>query len=446
MTFGQLQEIRTYYDFVSVDDDRYWIDGKYRQVLLSPRELNAASLPTRTFINEHLTFTHGMGLTLGPVNQVTTEGLPVLFVQDLPPGLERLAQGHPAADLLRRAGQRLRLRGDPAAGVRPSVGRRQRLRRLRGQRRRPGGQSCSAGWCWRRASAPPRSSSPSDITDEQPGPLLPEHHGPGGQGAPVPAVRPGSLPGDHRCGTLEWILDAYTTTDRYPYSQRLDDGTSYMRNSVKVRDRRLRRIGHGRTSAPRRSADPDLVADLPRHLPAARQHAGRPAGAPALSGRPLPDPDQPLHHLPHGCRRRTSTTGRTSGRSRWSSERDGSVPFMRHIVMRLPDEPQGGVHLHGAVHAAGEGQPGGVDGGPERRRGLRQAPGLPPVPAEPGLRAAADREPDQPEHRDLPAGLAVGPARLAGDPGRPAGDPDRGEPCSTSSRSTCRPKAAGSPN
>ncbi len=84
-TFGQLQEIRTYYDFVSVDDDRYWIDGKYRQVLLSPRELNPASLPTRTFINEHLTFTHGMGVTMRPVNQVTTEGLPVLFVKDLPP-------------------------------------------------------------------------------------------------------------------------------------------------------------------------------------------------------------------------------------------------------------------------------------------------------------------------------------------------------------------------
>ncbi|HVO34511.1 MAG TPA: UPF0182 family protein, partial [Gemmatimonadales bacterium] len=84
-TFGQLQEIRTYYDFVSVDDDRYWIDGRYRQVLLSPRELNPASLPTRTFINEHLTFTHGMGLTLAPVNEVTPEGLPVLFVKDLPP-------------------------------------------------------------------------------------------------------------------------------------------------------------------------------------------------------------------------------------------------------------------------------------------------------------------------------------------------------------------------
>src|SRR5205814_7019924 len=84
-TFGQLQEIRTYYDFVSVDDDRYWIDGRYRQVLLSPRELNSGSLPTRTFINERLTFTHGMGLTLGPVNQVTAEGLPVLFIKNLPP-------------------------------------------------------------------------------------------------------------------------------------------------------------------------------------------------------------------------------------------------------------------------------------------------------------------------------------------------------------------------
>ena len=84
-TFGQLQEIRTYYDFVSVDDDRYIINGELRQVLLSPRELNSAALPTRNFINEYLTFTHGMGLTMSPVNQVTPEGLPVLFIQDLPP-------------------------------------------------------------------------------------------------------------------------------------------------------------------------------------------------------------------------------------------------------------------------------------------------------------------------------------------------------------------------
>jgi uncharacterized membrane protein (UPF0182 family) len=84
-TFSQIQEIRTYYDFYSVDNDRYVIDGKYRQVMLSVRELNTESLPAHTFVNERLIYTHGYGLTLGPVNQVTTEGLPVLFIRDLPP-------------------------------------------------------------------------------------------------------------------------------------------------------------------------------------------------------------------------------------------------------------------------------------------------------------------------------------------------------------------------
>ena len=84
-TFGQIQEIRTYYDFASVDNDRYVIDGQYRQIMLSSRELNSESLPNRTWPNERLTFTHGYGVALGPVNQVTQEGLPVLFIKDLPP-------------------------------------------------------------------------------------------------------------------------------------------------------------------------------------------------------------------------------------------------------------------------------------------------------------------------------------------------------------------------
>lgn len=84
-TFGQLQEIRTYYDFISVDNDRYVIDGQYRQVMLSARELNIQSLPNPTWVNERLTFTHGYGITLGPVNEVTPEGAPVLFIKDLPP-------------------------------------------------------------------------------------------------------------------------------------------------------------------------------------------------------------------------------------------------------------------------------------------------------------------------------------------------------------------------
>lgn len=97
-TFGQIQEIRTYYDFVSVDNDRYKIGGEYRQVMLSAREVNSDSLPNRTWINERLTFTHGYGLTLGPVNQVTREGLPVLFIKNLPPesSVEELRVSEPS--------------------------------------------------------------------------------------------------------------------------------------------------------------------------------------------------------------------------------------------------------------------------------------------------------------------------------------------------------------
>ena len=84
-TFSQVQEIRTYYEFAEVDNDRYIIDGEIRQIMLSPRELASASLPNRNWINERLTFTHGYGMAAGPVNQVTPEGLPVLFVKDLPP-------------------------------------------------------------------------------------------------------------------------------------------------------------------------------------------------------------------------------------------------------------------------------------------------------------------------------------------------------------------------
>ena len=84
-TFSQIQEIRTYYDFVTVHNDRYMLNGQYRQTMLSARELNTESLPNRNWINDRLVFTHGYGVTLGPVNEVTPEGLPVLFIKDIPP-------------------------------------------------------------------------------------------------------------------------------------------------------------------------------------------------------------------------------------------------------------------------------------------------------------------------------------------------------------------------
>src|SRR5437870_1899374 len=232
-TFGQLQEIRTYYDFVSVDDDRYWIDGQYRQVLLSPRELNSASLPTRTFINERLTFTHGMGLTLGPVNQVTQEGLPVLFIKDLPPAssvslrvtrpelyfgeladswvFARTAQkefDYPSGD------ENIFTAYAGTGGVR--VG--SFLRRLvlatylRSLKVLLSSDitSDSRAMYFRNIRVRARTALPFFSFDGDPYLVVTDS------------------------GRLRWILDAYTATSRYPYAQPLADGTNYMRNSVKV--------------------------------------------------------------------------------------------------------------------------------------------------------------------------------------------------------------------
>ncbi len=85
-TYAQVQKIRPYYRFTDVDNDRYVINGEIRQVMLSARELDHTRLPgERTWINEHLIYTHGYGVVVGPVNRVTTEGQPEFFIKDIPP-------------------------------------------------------------------------------------------------------------------------------------------------------------------------------------------------------------------------------------------------------------------------------------------------------------------------------------------------------------------------
>lgn len=93
-TYAQLQEIRTYYKFFSVDIDRYRLDSGYRQVMLSARELEHTMLPenARTWVNLHLLFTHGNGIVMSPVTEKSTEGLPSLYLHDIPP----VADGGPA--------------------------------------------------------------------------------------------------------------------------------------------------------------------------------------------------------------------------------------------------------------------------------------------------------------------------------------------------------------
>ena len=86
-TYGQLQEIRPYYDLKNIDIDRYKINNQYRQVMLGARELDQKQLPeqAQTWINMRLKYTHGYGIAMNPVNEMTTEGLPDFFIQNIPP-------------------------------------------------------------------------------------------------------------------------------------------------------------------------------------------------------------------------------------------------------------------------------------------------------------------------------------------------------------------------
>ncbi|HXS08872.1 MAG TPA: UPF0182 family protein, partial [Candidatus Krumholzibacteria bacterium] len=232
-TFGQLQEIRTYYDFLSVDDDRYRIDGRYRQVLLSPRELNTASLPVRTFINERLTFTHGMGLTLGPVNEVTSEGLPVLFVKDLPPASSvSIKVTRPEiyfgeiTDSWVFANTKQREFDYPSGdeNVYASY---------------EGTGGVPVGSFGRRflMAAYFRSMKvllSSDITNQSRAMYFRNIRVRALKALPFLTFDSDPYLVIDDGGRLRWILDGYTRSSRYPYAERLGDGINYMRNSVKV--------------------------------------------------------------------------------------------------------------------------------------------------------------------------------------------------------------------
>src|SRR5207248_2185867 len=82
----QKQENRTYYDFNTADIDRYPVDSQQRQILLAGRELNynKLSFQAQTWVNQHIKFTHGYGLTMAPANTVSPDGQPVLWIQNIP--------------------------------------------------------------------------------------------------------------------------------------------------------------------------------------------------------------------------------------------------------------------------------------------------------------------------------------------------------------------------
>jgi uncharacterized protein len=89
-TITQIQALRPYYVFSDTDVDRYTIDGAYREVLLTPRELDINQLPgaSKSWINPHFVYTHGYGAVLAPVSKLTPDGLPVLLIENAPPEIK----------------------------------------------------------------------------------------------------------------------------------------------------------------------------------------------------------------------------------------------------------------------------------------------------------------------------------------------------------------------
>ena len=234
-TFAQLQEIRTYYKFVDVDNDRYRIGGEYRQLMLSPRELSYQHLQGgRNWINEHLTYTHGYGVVVGPVTRVTAEGLPEFFVKDIPPAA---ADGFPAITrpeiyygeianeyvLLRTRSQELDYpRGDQNVYT-----------RYEGR----GGIPITS-WLRRLAFAARfgelKIILSDDLTAESR--ILMYRTVAERLQRIAPFLRfdrdPYLVVTDD--GRLVWMIDGYTVTDRYPYSDPVRGFGNYVRNSVKA--------------------------------------------------------------------------------------------------------------------------------------------------------------------------------------------------------------------
>ena len=239
-TLRQIQEIRTYYDFPDIDIDRYEINGTMREVMLAARELNVNKLPesSRNWINEKLIYTHGYGITMNPVNGFTAEGLPTLILSNMP--IQSTVQG--------------------IAVTRPEIyfgeltntdvyvkTRQQEFNYPQGQTNSlasyEGSGGIQIGGILRRVliafDRGDIAKLPfSDDVKEQ-SRLLMRRNVRERVAALAPFLIYDSDPyiviGDD--GRLSWMIDAFTTSDTYPYSTHYTLGgipVNYMRNSVKV--------------------------------------------------------------------------------------------------------------------------------------------------------------------------------------------------------------------
>ena len=231
-SYGQLQEIRTYYDFLDADNDRYNLNGELRQVMLSVRELVPESLPSRIWINEHLTYTHGYGICMGPVNRISPEGLPEFFIKDIPPKTAtNLVVKRPEIYYGEsRASYAIVKTGSKEFDY-PS-GEENVYSSYEG---RGGVQVLSL---WRRMLFALRFRElkilfSGDITSESRFLYYRQVRERVSKAAPFIRFDFDPYAVITNAGRIVWIIDGYSSTDHYPYSEKFGD-LNYVRNSVKA--------------------------------------------------------------------------------------------------------------------------------------------------------------------------------------------------------------------
>ncbi len=231
-TYAQLQEMRTYYKFTGVDNDRYTINGEYRQVMISPREISYPALPSRTWVNEHLAYTHGYGVVMGPVNRISPEGLPEFFIKDIPPvSTTPIKVTRPEIYFGENSNEYVFVKTKMEEFDYP-VGDKNVYSRYEGT----GGVPLSF---WRKLVFAARFGSitmllSDDITSES---RIVYHRNVRER---VSMIAPfAHLDTDPYLvispeGRLLWFIDGYTVTDRFPYSEPTPNMGNYIRNTLKA--------------------------------------------------------------------------------------------------------------------------------------------------------------------------------------------------------------------
>lgn len=231
--YNQIQHLRLYYNFQDVDVDRYEINGEYRQVLIGARELYPEFLPeeAQRWVNQRLQFTHGYGAAASPVTEFTDEGRPIFFVQDVPPTgdieIDRpevyygenttnyviVNSNTPEFDHPTEEDVPVYVQYQGSGGVHLSS----LLRRI--------------AYAWQFGDINILISG-EILTESK---ILYSRHIQERISRVAPFLQ---LDADPYLivdqGRLLWMQDAYTMTDKYPYSRPFDEQFNYIRNSVKV--------------------------------------------------------------------------------------------------------------------------------------------------------------------------------------------------------------------